>query len=210
MVYCRALALGTPSQTTRHMGLKNTLLGLLLLASACSPASFVWVTEHPDRPAPLAEDPIGAGDTLAVLVEGQTDLSGDFQLDDYGTYTHPMLGKLTLRGLSAAQAQKRIAEKLRGKVLDPLVSVSVIHRALFVSVFGEVSSPGVYPMRIGENVLEALARAGGVTAFAHDDRIYVMGPTLPTRVRLRYESLIAGDPKTLGFTLRDGDIVVVE
>jgi polysaccharide export outer membrane protein len=147
---------------------------------------------------------------ISVFVEGQRELTGDFTLDESGTYGQPVVGRITVGGLTPAAAEKKVADALEGRVVNPRVTVSVIHRVVSVSVSGEVNAPGVFSVQAGENVLQALARAGGLTSFAHKDRIFVMGPTLPTRVRLDYKLLVEGDPKSLGFTLRDGDIVVVE
>ena len=76
---------------------------------------------------------------------------------------------------------KRIAEKLRREfiqiVAHPVVTVTVDEAHPFtIPVTGEVTRPGVYPLDSPAGVLQAIASAGGLTQFAHEDQIYVLRP----------------------------------
>jgi polysaccharide export outer membrane protein len=121
-----------------------------------------------------------------------------------------VVGRVHVVGLKPDEAAQAISKKLQGKVVNPEVTVSVKARQLQVSVVGEVATPGVFPITPGENVLEVLARAGGLTEFADRDSVFIMGEGLQTRVRLRYDDLIGGDVRSLSFPMHDGDVVVVE
>jgi polysaccharide export outer membrane protein len=60
-------------------------------------------------------------------------------------------------------------------------------------------------------LLQLLAMAGGVTEFAHSDRIFVVRQSSsPSRIRFRYQSLIHADGLATRFRLQSGDVVVVE
>jgi len=80
-----------------------------------------------------------------------------------------------------------------------------------VSVLGEVTKAGSYPLDPRATVAQVLASAGGLTEFASRDSIYVVraGPP-PVRVRFTYEEVSRGAPASAGFVLHDGDLVVVE
>ena len=78
----------------------------------------------------------------------------------------PMLGNITLAGLSTTQAENIVAKGLRerGFFNDPQVSVFVKEYATAgISVLGEVQKPGIYPLMGPRTVLDAISAAGGTT-----------------------------------------------
>jgi polysaccharide export outer membrane protein len=63
----------------------------------------------------------------------------------------------------------------------------------------------------GAGVLEALAAGGGLTEFAHRDRIFVLRRhSAPVRIRFTFEGLSRGQGRAAAFRLESGDVVVVE
>lgn len=94
-----------------------------------------------------------------------------FLLDNQGNINYPVLGKLSLNGLTSREAEKLITERLKAYVKErPTVVVRM--SGFKVSVLGEVASPGVYPV-VNEqiNVLEALAMAGDLTIYGVRDNV---------------------------------------
>ena len=94
-----------------------------------------------------------------------------FLLDNQGNINYPVLGKLSLNGLTSREAENLITERLKAYVKErPTVVVRM--SGFKVSVLGEVASPGVYPV-VNEriNVLEALAMAGGLTIYGVRDNV---------------------------------------
>ena len=192
--------------------MKRALLILALLLSACGPGlPYVWVTDLP-RAAAAPGGVLRASDRIFLLVRGQEAITGELQIRADGSVVGPVLGKVEIAGLSPASAAARIAEKLRGAVVNPEVTVAIVATSPSkVSVVGEVAHPGKYDIADGEGVLESLARAGGITEFADRDGIYVLR-RVPARARIRfsYTLLAGGDAASGSFALEDGDVVVVE
>jgi polysaccharide export outer membrane protein len=93
-----------------------------------------------------------------------------------------------------------------------VVTVSLVEtRPLEVYLIGEVVRPGRYALDPTATVLQALASAGGLTAFADRDRIFVLRrDPRPVRIRFRLESLTSTDGDGSAFRLLGGDTVVVE
>ena len=77
-----------------------------------------------------------------------------------------------------------------------------------------MTRPGVYPLDSPAGVLQALASAGGLTQFAHEDQIYVLRSASegarPVRIRFRYEALAHAEGQSGTFHLQRNDVVVVE
>ncbi len=184
-------------------------MAIALLAGCGSSLPYVWVDM---LPADNSDPVIQTGDELTVLVKDQKDLSGAFPVLPDGTYVQPILGPVKVAGVTPVEASKRLANLLEGIVVKPLVAITITTpRPINVAIIGEVRTPGKYPVRRGEGVLEVLAAAGGINEFASDDGIYVLRK-YPSRqrVRFRYSRLVGGDLRSVQFELQDGDIIVVE
>ncbi len=186
------------------------LTAFSLAACASNTPGFVWVHNLP----PQDETPrIRVGDTLSVLVRGQESLSGDFVVLEDGTYLQPVVGSIAVVGKTAKQVERELVAALAdGIVLRPEATVAIgASQTLEINVLGEVNNPGMVEVDAEANLLAVLARAGGLTEFARRNNIFLVRTRPRTlRVRFRYADLTAGDPKSLGFVLMDGDSVVVE
>lgn len=186
-------------------------LPLFALLSACaSSGPFVWVDQMP----PLPPEPyrIAVGDRLSVVVTGQPQLSGEFEVLPTGGYIQPLVGEIVVNDVALQDAEANLKERLKGIVVNPQVSISVrTLRTLSINVLGEVRTPGSFQVPYGEGVITALARAGGLTEFADPDSIFIIrqAPEI-IRIRFRYRDLVGAEPMSLTFKLLEGDVVVVE
>lgn len=109
---------------------------------------------------------IGAGDLIEVTLYGVPDFKTDVRISSDGQASLPMLGPISLGGLSVEQASQRIEQQLKQKNLfnDPHVTVFEKEYATQgISVLGEVQKPGIYPMLGSRNLYDALSIAGGTT-----------------------------------------------
>jgi polysaccharide export outer membrane protein len=135
-------------------------------------------------PRSVVNDPnyqLGPGDHVRVIVYGQPDLSGEFQVDGSGKVAFPLVGNIDAGGQSASQFEKTITAKLQPDYLqDPRVSVEVMTYRPFYIV-GEVKNPGNYPYTNGMTVINAVAMAGGFTYRARDDEFEITRAKDPSK-----------------------------
>jgi protein involved in polysaccharide export with SLBB domain len=176
---------------------------------------FMWAHDVPAAAvAPEAQPVVHPRDTLLVVVENQTAMSGEFAVREDGAYLHPTLGNIVVDGKTPAQVAELLQIRLTGVVVNPRVTVSIARRApVRVNVVGEVKTPGTYELTRDRSVTAALAAAGWLTVFASSDRIFVVrSGEKDFRVRFKADELTSPDPTgvTAQFRLRDGDVVVVE
>ncbi|WP_205042092.1 polysaccharide biosynthesis/export family protein [Rhodoligotrophos defluvii] len=116
---------------------------------------------------------LGSGDKLRVIVFGENDLSGEFELDASGSFSLPLVGQINANGLTAREVEERIAAKLRdGYLRNPSVSVEVLNYRPFY-IHGEVKSAGEYPYTNGLTLQAAVAKAGGYTYRANTTVAYI-------------------------------------
>ncbi len=122
---------------------------------------------------PLSTKPqdiqIGAGDLLEIRVFGVQDLTEEVRVSTSGDITVPLIGGLHIADLTQSQAEDLIQRKLRdgGFLIDPHVTVFTKEYATQgVSVLGEVTKPGVYPLLGARRLFDVLSMAGGLTTRA--------------------------------------------
>lgn len=106
---------------------------------------------------------LGAGDKVRITVFGETDLTGEYEIDGSGAVAFPLIGEVQAGSSTARDLEKRIVAKLQeGYLKNPTVNVEVLtYRPFFI--MGEVKSPGGYAYRSGLTLMNAVAMAGGYT-----------------------------------------------
>jgi polysaccharide export outer membrane protein len=151
------------------------------------------------------------GDVVNVRVAQHEEASTTEKVRPDGKISMPYIGEVIARGKRPQQLASEIQDRMKAAFVAPVVTVTLdAKNELKVSVVGEVKQAGVFPMDHGATVLHALAAAGGLTEYADGDKVFVVRRSLPQRVRFKYRDLRSGDPKSIGFTLQAGDVIVVE
>ncbi len=69
---------------------------------------------------------LGPGDAISVVVQRFPDLSFQAQINPEGNIVVPLLGTLSLQGLTLQQAQGKIRSGLNRFVVDPIVALSLV------------------------------------------------------------------------------------
>ncbi|MEW7314577.1 polysaccharide biosynthesis/export family protein [Buttiauxella gaviniae] len=106
---------------------------------------------------------LDAGDTVAINVYGEPDMTMKFILDKSGTIMFPYIGEMVLKGKTPEQVGAELTNRLRGDYLqNPMVTVNIAEfRKFFVS--GEVKIPNGFAWEPGLTVEKSIALAGGFT-----------------------------------------------
>jgi polysaccharide export outer membrane protein len=193
------------------------LAGLALAACATAPkpiggAPGLQVTG--DLPPPTAADTAPAGgiaevgrlDTLKIDVFGVPELSNrSARVDSSGHITFPLVGELAVAGKNTSEIATLIESGLRGRYIrDPQVTVQVEQVAeRTVTVFGQVRTPGVYPVQGGSTLMKAVASAHGFADYANSRDVVVFrtvnGQKMATLYNLQAISRgIYEDPRIYG------------
>ncbi|HXS08245.1 MAG TPA: polysaccharide biosynthesis/export family protein [Rhizomicrobium sp.] len=128
------------------------------------------------QPAPVrgsGDYRLGAGDKVRVTVFGESDLSGEYQIDGSGMVRLPLIGTLQATGATAPALEQNIAAALeQGYIKAPRVNVEItLYRPFYI--IGAVNRPGQYPYVDHMSALNAVALAGGFTDQAIQSTIYV-------------------------------------
>lgn len=154
---------------------------------------------------------IGAEDVLHVSVWGNSELTMDVVVRPDGKISVPLIKDIQAEGLTASELADGIHQKLLPYVKDPNVSIIVKEiNSLKFSVIGNVTRPGIYPLRGDVSVLQGIAEAGGFTPFASLRKIKIVRNTDgKEQVRMvNYYDMIEEGGKG-NYLLMPGDTIVV-
>jgi polysaccharide export outer membrane protein len=151
------------------------LVALALSAWIAIPLSCVSAQQQlaPQAPMTAGTYILGPNDRVRVKVYGESDITGEYEVDSDGQISVPLAGHIKADGLTTKQLERSIASALaKGIVRDPRVNVEVaLYRPYYI--LGEVKKGGEYPYRLGLTVLDAVASAGGFTYRANENKVYL-------------------------------------
>ena len=155
---------------------------------------------------------IGPEDALDISVWKDDTLKATALVRPDGGITFPLVGELVAAGKTADQMRDELRKRLEKYIPDAVVTVSVAHVASYrIYVLGRVNKPGDIAVGRDIDVLQALALAGGLTPFAHEDDIRVVrkidGRT--TTIPFRYSQVLKDGDLAQNVTLRSGDVLLV-
>lgn len=106
------------------------------------------------------------GDRTSQYING-------YMVDEDGTITIPIVGKVSVAGLNLSEARERITERAEEYLVEPNVKVKVLN--FKVNVTGEVIQPGIYYNYEGNlNIIDAISMARGITNYADIKNVLVI------------------------------------
>ena len=127
-----------------------------------------------------------------------------------GSVNIPVLGKITISGLSRQMAAEAIKTKLLAYVNKPIVTIQYLN--FKVSILGEVAKPGTYQIQ-DEKVTfpQALGLAGDLTIYGKRDNILLIrekagGEKEYVRINLNKADILSSDY----YYIKQNDIIYVE
>jgi len=119
---------------------------------------------------------VGPQDVLTITSYDQNDLSGKFTVESDGTFTYPLIGRVTGGGLTLRALEREITTRLKddGYFNNPQIAIAIdSYRSQRVFIVGEVRAPGTYALVGGMTLIEAIARAGSALPTAAGDILIV-------------------------------------
>lgn len=158
---------------------------------------------------------LDTGDGINVSVPLFPEFNSFVSLDAEGNAILPILGRVSLAGLTTSEAEAKIAYELGQKFLreQPEVLLTLtVSRPAQITILGEVARPGFYSFQAGSPINLVLQTAGGTTQTADLRSIIVRrtlvdGTVLEQEIDL-YTPLLTGQEIPSVF-LQGGDSIIV-
>lgn len=155
---------------------------------------------------------VGDSDIIRVNVWKEPEVSQTAVVRTDGNISLPLINEVKVSGMTPLQIQNMVAEKLKGFLNNPQVTVTVVEiRSKRAFITGEVARPGTYSLNAQTTVLQLIAQAGGFTPFAKKDGIVVLRTEdgRQSRLKFKYNEVIQGKKTDQNIALHPGDTVVV-
>ncbi|MEH2423085.1 MAG: SLBB domain-containing protein [Nostoc sp.] len=214
--------------------LNQPVVGVALLTAVNAAVPCISLAQGrplpPTTQSPTTQTPIdtnyslGGGDRIRVNVFEVPEYTGEYQIPPGGAINLPLIGSVSVLGLTTEQAADEIARRYARFLKRPLISINLLSpRPINVFVAGEVTRPGAYTLSLsggaGDNpgvqyptVLTALTTAQGVTLAADVTQVQLrrkIGRSSEQAVSVNLKELIQTGRLSQDITLRDGDTIVV-
>jgi polysaccharide export outer membrane protein len=133
---------------------------------------------------------IGPFDRLTIDVFGIPELSQkEIQTDSGGRISFPLTGVVEVAGKTPGEVARILEERLRGRyVRDPQVTVNLKETvSQVITIDGQVSQPGLYPVVGKMTLMRAVATARGLNEFAKQTEVVVFRTVGGQRMAALYD-----------------------
>ncbi len=151
--------------------------------------------------------------TQGRAVNSSSSVLMPYLVDNDGFINFPIVGRMKVGGLTKAEAEQLVTEKIRPYLAEsenPVVTVTMASYS--VSVLGEVNRPGTFQVsREKITILEALAQAGDLTIYGVRDRVKLIREDATGKKSI--ETLNLCDANIINspyYYLQQNDVVYVE
>ena len=165
--------------------------------------------------APISTIPIptdfllGPGDQIIIQYYGNQTESTEQIISRSGELNLPLLGPITLAGLTFTEAQDLVENRISIELIGTSVALTLGElRSITVYVLGEAYSPGSYTVSALSSLTNVLFVSGGVNEKGSVRNIQVKRGGQTAHVFDLYELLLKGDTKS-DMRLQDGDVIFI-
>lgn len=157
---------------------------------------------------------LGSGDLLQVKVFEAEDLNTTVRVSSRGQVTLPLLGAVSVKNLSAREAEQMIENLYRARYIkDPHVSIFVEeHFSGRVTLMGQFRNPGTYDYLSKQRLLDVMALGGGLGENAGrviQIRRYSGSPEGQSVFIVDLDQLIKAGRSELNIEINSGDVLFV-
>jgi protein involved in polysaccharide export with SLBB domain len=160
----------------------------------------------------LPDNTLGPNDVFDVRVYGEAELSYTFRVASDGTIDYPLLGTITVGGMSPTEVACVLEKDLKEKdyIKNPQVSVFVREsKSKKVSVVGEVQREVTFPYEEGMSIVEAISIAGGFAPTARENDTTVTRIVNGKKKLFHIPVKSISEGRSQNFILQPGDIIFV-
>ena len=136
---------------------------------------------------------LGAADVIEVSVLGRNEYTTRARVSEDGTIQLQYLGVVHVAGKTASQISEEVATALEkgGYFANPVVRVDVVsYASRYVTVLGNVVTPGLVPVDRAYHLSEIIARVGGIKETGAD--YVVLRPQRGEEHRITIATLATG------------------
>ncbi|MGD8306067.1 MAG: SLBB domain-containing protein [Ignavibacteria bacterium] len=148
---------------------------------------------------------LNPGDGVRItFLDIQDEISGDYVIGPAGYLNLPFVGIISTHNKDFSSIRSQIEFRYDSLYRNPIMTVDYLLR---INVLGEVRNPGFYYVTESEKFTELLALAGGTTASAELESIYIIRGN--EEIDMDVNSIIKEGGSVSAFGLMSGDQIFV-
>jgi polysaccharide export outer membrane protein len=174
--------------------------------------------------AQQGEYTLGAGDRVRLDIVNVSEYSGEYQILVNGSLNLPLIGKVSVQGMTLEQAAAVVSQRYTPFIRTPISTLTLVApRPLKVAISGEINRPGSYSINLtgtpdGKSglqfptVTQAIQMAGGITQAASLRQVRVRRPQRSGSeqiIGVDLWALLQGGDVRQDLTLQDGDSIFI-
>jgi len=179
-----------------------------------APKSESKAEPAPDRPGVPAEFRLGAGDTIRVDVWKEPDVSAaQVAIRPDCRITLPLIKDVEVCGMTAAQVQATLTERLAKFISAPDVTVVVLGiQSRKIYFVGNARRPGPMPLLQPMTLAQALAEQGGPSEISSMKNVILQREEngKAAQYKFNYKNYLKGEKGIGDMVLLPGDIINVK
>ncbi len=207
----QALSQGLLPTSVGHGVGERILAAVVSLSLLLAPAGCATRPQPPPAAPKIPGYIVGAPDLLQIHVLPEPVIEREVRVRSDGKISIDLIGDVQAGGRTPLQIAQEIQQQIGRFKRDAVVNVTVVDSpSQFVTIYGEVTAPGIFPLATETRVSEAIGQVGGARPFAALNKVRVIraqgGETQIFHVRLG--DIQEGDLST-NIVVAEGDLIVV-
>ncbi|SHG29068.1 polysaccharide export outer membrane protein [Flavobacterium fluvii] len=165
--------------------------------------------DDPETAIPFNLSTISVPSATSINASRGQETMQSYLVDAGGTIDFPVLGKLKVGGLSRTELMQLLESKIAKYIKNPIINIRLMN--FKVSVQGEVTLPGTYPVSSDRiTLIEAISKAGDLTVYGKRDNILIIREIDGVKSYNRVDITKADFIHSPFYYLAQNDVVYVE
>jgi len=193
---------------------KSRILERSLPATSTSkPIASLSHTKY-KSPYVVKKDIVNIGDVIHLSIKsGNKNQTSQYPVDESGTLFISKIGEIEAAGLQASDILNHVTPLFQHIYSDAEISILIEKKIPPNSVFviGEIQKPGLYSPEKSLDIEEAIAMAGGLTAFANPSKLTIFRRENGIEVTIEYDLALAQSNPSIQrhIKLNTADVLIV-
>lgn len=170
---------------------------------------IVVSADDPETAIPFNLSSISVPSAYNMMATRGQETMQSYLVDAAGTIDFPVLGKLKVGGLSRSELMQLLESKIAKYIKNPIINIRLTN--FKVSVQGEVTMPGTYPVTSDRvTLIEAISMAKDLTIYGKRDNILIIREINGVKSYNRVDITKADFIHSPFYYLAQNDVVYVE
>jgi polysaccharide export outer membrane protein len=171
--------------------------------------TIIVSADDPETAIPFNLSAVSIPSSYNMAATRGQEMMQSYLVDAFGTIDFPVLGKLKVGGLSRTEVMELLESKIAKYIKNPIINLRLMN--FKVSVQGEVTMPGTYPLTSDRvTLIEVLSMAKDLTVYGRRDNVLIIREVNGVKTFNRVDITKADFIHSPFYYLAQNDVVYVE